>query len=240
LGRLTNVVEPTGASTGYAYDAQDNLRTVNQLGLSGETARARSFVYDSLSRLTSSTNPETGTISYIYDANGNVISKSDARNVTTSFVYDALNRVTSTSYSDGITPNNYYAYDVAPSWMPDLKNVIGRLANSANQFGGGTSGKAAAATYSYDPMGRVIREWVQTPSASPGGYFLYSNYNVAGNVTSLTYPDGRVVNQQWNGAGQLQQVADGSGYLYMIPQSTYWPNGTPQSDLSGHFSGITE
>jgi YD repeat-containing protein len=64
LGRLTNVVEPTGASTGYAYDAQDNLRTVNQLGLSGETARARSFVYDSLSRLTSSTNPETGTISY--------------------------------------------------------------------------------------------------------------------------------------------------------------------------------
>jgi RHS repeat-associated protein len=42
------------------------------------------------------------------------------------------------------------------------------------------------------------------------------------------------VNQQWNGAGQLQQVADGSGYLYMTPQSTYWPNGTPQSIWRGN------
>src|SRR5229473_2077555 len=58
--------------TSYSYDGLDDLTGVNQ---SGQT---RSFVYDSLKRLTSATNPETsatgaqsGTISYSYDANSN-------------------------------------------------------------------------------------------------------------------------------------------------------------------------
>jgi len=56
----------------------------------------------------------------------------------------------------------------------------------------------------------------------------------AGNMTSLTYPDGRVVNQAWNSAGQLSQVADNNGYQYMTSQSTYWPNGAPQAIWYGN------
>ncbi len=48
-----------------------NLSTVNQLGVSSETQRGRSFVYDSLSRLTSEA-PRKRHTSYGYDANGNV------------------------------------------------------------------------------------------------------------------------------------------------------------------------
>jgi hypothetical protein len=29
-------------------------------------------------------------------------------------------------------------------------------------------------------------QWEQTPSLSPGGYFSYSNYDLAGNLTSTT------------------------------------------------------
>jgi RHS repeat-associated protein len=55
-------------------------------------------------------------------------------------------------------------------------------------------------------MGRVIREWKQTPSDSPGGVFVYSGYDSAGNLTSLTYPDGRKVTQSFGTSGRLSAV----------------------------------
>ena len=57
-------------------------------------------LYDSLKRLTSATNPESGTTSYTYDANGNVLTRVDARSITTTMVYDRQNRVTSKTYSN--------------------------------------------------------------------------------------------------------------------------------------------
>src|SRR6266850_746334 len=55
LGRLTQVYEdPAGLNylTSYSYDTLDNLTSVAQ-----GTQPSRSFVYDSLKRLTSATNP---------------------------------------------------------------------------------------------------------------------------------------------------------------------------------------
>ena len=71
LGRLTQVVEPGTLNTSYQYDALGNLKCADQweTGSPGKpcaSSHARSFYYDSLSRLTSSTNPETGGISYSY------------------------------------------------------------------------------------------------------------------------------------------------------------------------------
>lgn len=217
FGHLVNVVEPTGASTGYAYDALGNLNTITQHGVSGETPRTRSFVYDSLSRLTSSTNPETGTIGYGYDSNGNLTSKTDARGIATGYTYDALNRLTNrnSAGASGVAGFNYtYGYDSGT-------NGIGRLVFSSNNVN-------ADSVYLYDAMGRVVSQANWTPS-SPNNSSIISSatYDLAGNVKSLTYPDGRTVNQIWDGGGHLKQVADGSGYLYLTPQTTYWPNGVP-------------
>ena len=52
--------------TTYAYDVLANLKTVTQ------GAQTRSFTYDSLSRLKTAVNPESGTVSYVYDDNGNL------------------------------------------------------------------------------------------------------------------------------------------------------------------------
>ena len=56
--------------TDYVYDPLNNLRSVNRKGGSGNSAnwRTRTFVYDSLSRLTSASNPESGIITYTYDS----------------------------------------------------------------------------------------------------------------------------------------------------------------------------
>jgi YD repeat-containing protein len=133
LGRLTSVCEVTGSNltgvtgsvapcsldiagtgflTTYQYDALDNLLAVNQGGLP-----QRQFTYDSLSRLITANNPETGTTCYGtwsgsscvngYDVDSNLIQRTrPAPNgasgyVTTTYSYDALHRLLSTQYSDG-------------------------------------------------------------------------------------------------------------------------------------------
>ncbi len=99
----------------YTYNALDDLTCVEQHGTAtGQTGcssapsndsssawRIRRFQYDSLGRLTTATNPESGAISYTYDADGNVLTKYDARGITTTMTYDQLHRVLTKTYSDG-------------------------------------------------------------------------------------------------------------------------------------------
>ena len=105
LGRLVRVDEPTGSpgalgatgspnqATSYSYNALDNLTRVTQ------GSQTRTFAYDSLSRLTSAANPESGAIAYTYDNNGNLTRRTDARGGVTAYTYDRLDRLTRRSYS---------------------------------------------------------------------------------------------------------------------------------------------
>src|SRR5205085_4292170 len=70
-------VNYTGYRSVYGYDVLGNLRTVTQASAQG--TQTRSFVYDSLSRLTTATNPESGIVTYTYDADGNISTRTDAR-----------------------------------------------------------------------------------------------------------------------------------------------------------------
>jgi len=248
FGNLTKVVEPGGLNTTYQYDALGNLHCVDQWetnspGTPCTSSHYRQLVYDSLSRLNTSINKEAGTVGYSYDPNGNVHTRADNRGVVTTYSYDALNRVTNKNYSDGVTPNMFYFYDIAPGWMPDLKNTVGRLTNSANSFNGGASSKASAAAYSYDAMGRVVREWVQTPTIAPAGYYVSSSYDLAGNQISLTYPDGRTISQGFDGAGRTSSVnyanwnGNGKTYSY-LGNTSYDPGGHLISAAMGNGVGL--
>ena len=221
LGRLTQVTEdPSGFNyiTSYAYDALDNLKTVTQ------DLQTRTFNYDSLSRLTSATNPENGTTSYGYDGNGNVIYRSDGRGRETCYSIDAVNRVTLQVYFTGNvtagatgqcgsipaanystdTPNVAYAYDSGVS------NAKGRLVSA-------TSSAAANQIGGYDQLGQV------TGSSQIIGGLTYSfgyAYNRAGVLTSITYPSGRVIATAYDGANRPNSL-------------TGTKNGTPTTYLSG-------
>ncbi|MCC7308915.1 MAG: hypothetical protein IT173_15230 [Acidobacteria bacterium] len=102
--------------------------------------QTRTFVYDSLSRLKSANNPESGTISYVYDNNGNLTSKVDARGVKTDYGYNALNRVTNRNYSlTGSTPPNYQATPDVSYFYDNLPNAKGKLIKLTNGTGVGRS-----------------------------------------------------------------------------------------------------
>lgn len=207
LGRSTAVYEdPNGLNyqTSYTYDGLDNLRTVTQ------GVQTRTFVYDSLRRLTSATNPESGTRSYTYDNNGNLLTRQDARSITTTLAYDALNRVISKAYNDNPqTPTVNYFYDAQtlPGGAPTFNRGFstGRLV--AVTYGSGSS----AGTYrGYDQMGRVVRQYQRIDSVN---YLVEASYYANSSAQNETYPAvpgaaaRRVVSYTNDSAGRLSTLS---------------------------------
>ena len=256
LGRLTNVTEPGGQLTDYGYDALGNLLSVNQLGVSGDAPRTRNFYYDSLSRLISARNPETGNglacsdaptgmtwgLCYGYDPNGNVVAKTDARGTTASYNYDALNRLTSKTYSDG-TPSSSFHYDETGDWGAlgcsaggvlsgfQQCNTIGRLSQMFN--GDWSSGSI----YGYDAMGRMTMNSTCTLTQCWATHTDRNfAYDLAGNVTDIWYPRNAGttqphVQQTWDAAGRLSKAytLDGGTETDYLQSATYYPGGQASS-----------
>jgi RHS repeat-associated protein len=231
LRRLTQVDEmqehpstAVYATTTYEYDVLDDLTTVTQ------GVQMRTFSYDSLKRLTSATNPESGTIGYTYDDNGNVTTHTDARNVVTCYGtwggsscdtrtgYDALNRPMKKTYSDS-TPGVTYTYDDS-----SVSNSKGRLTqvsstvSKTNYFGYDTMGQVIGG---YDAMGRVTASSQVTNGQT---YTFAYGYNLAGGMTSETYPSGRTVSTGYDTTGRINGVT-GSGDKTYASSFTYWPHG---------------
>jgi RHS repeat-associated protein len=176
--------------TSYAYDLLDNLTTVSQ------GAQTRTFVYDSLKRLSSAANPESGTIYYVYDANGNLTKKTDALGVYIDYTYDGLNRSLTKNYSDA-TPDVAYAYD-------GVANSKGHLTS--------VSSSVSAANYTvFDVMGRATTSTQVTDSQT---YSMSYGYNLAGSQTSLSYPSGRVIETKYDATGRMAGVKDQASGLY--------------------------
>jgi RHS repeat-associated protein len=203
------VVEPANGNdylTTYDYDALSNLKTITQGG------QTRTFIYDSLHRLKSATNPEVCNqqgvplpITYDYDENGNLKTKTDPRfladnvtNVKVTYEYDALDRVTSRTYNDG-TPGVTYAYDIGT-------NGIGRL-NSI------TSSVSVYSFGQYDALGRA-QSTTQSTDGQP--YAMSYMYDLAGNLKTQVYPSGRVLETSYDNSGRIAGVKNqttGSFYV---------------------------
>ncbi len=237
LGRMTGVWEdPSGLNyeTDYGYDALGNLTSVDQKGSNVANARARGFVFDSLSELTSSTNPESGQISYGYDADGNVITKTaplpnqtGTSTVTTTSTYDVLNRLIQKSYKDGTTTDPYtptvqFGYDaVAPTGCtttppsaPD-SYPVGRRTAMCDGSG--------AASYTHDKMGRILRER-RTIGAVLGDY-ENDSYNLDGSPATFTTL-GYQVTYTYTGAGRPITASNYTGgTTNFVKSATYAPPG---------------
>lgn len=253
LGRLTNAYEPdSGGSFIYqtvdTYDALDNLTQVQQKGNDSNSAnwRTRAFSYNSLSQLTSATNPESGTTTYGYDSEGTLTSRvapkpnqtNPSVTVTTTYVPDELHRVTKKMYSDG-TPLVKYLYDgstpVANSECSvtvslTVSNGIGRRTGMCDAAGG--------QAWSFDPLGRVAAARRTTSGVTKD---ISYSYTLEGSPAEVRYPSGLRVGYAYNSAAQAISAAD--NYLVRYAwNATYAPQGALASALYGQrlpdFNGI--
>lgn len=249
LGRLTSVVEPGTRQTTYSYDSLGNLKCVDQwgatqtVGTACASDRARSFTYDSLSRLISSTNPEPGTIGYSYDSNGNLLTKTSplanaaSGTQTVHYGYDALNRLVQRGYPVLPAASKYfyscYQYDSSSvaGASNTAGNFIGRLANSWTQISISpplsftcpssppTTALSRHSVLAYDALGHLLNEQ-QCTAASCGGtvYSPSYTYDLVGNIIthSSAIPSGVgsfVLTNNYDSAAQLTSVTS-SNALY--------------------------
>jgi RHS repeat-associated protein len=216
LGQLVEVDEPnsttaTVASTGcpgtgesiwvtaYTNDVFGNLKQVVQNG-----SHTRTFTYDSLSRLLTAANPETGTITYTYNPNGTVLTKKDARLITASYTYDALDRETGITYSNG-DPSLTFTYDGAGCLSLTACQNIGHRTGMTDGAG------SEAWAYQIDqPNLRSIHREQRTTNSSPNNITKTTTYylDLAGNVAQLVYPTGRTVNYTYDAAGRPSTAVD--------------------------------
>ena len=150
------------------------------------------------------TQPESGTLTYTYDANGNLETRADARRLqdrvtplTCSYSYDALNRVLTRSYNDGTAAQNFsdhtptvtYSYDT----LPQRKGHLTAVSSSVSSYH----------YTSYDAVGRVTSSSQVTEGQT---YQMSYRYNLAGQLTSQTYPSERVVTTEYDAAGRVAGV----------------------------------
>ncbi|HET9284477.1 MAG TPA: hypothetical protein VFR24_21190, partial [Candidatus Angelobacter sp.] len=229
----------------YTYDALGNLTCVEQHGgvtgtgcssAPGNDAtspwRVRRFSYDSLGRLLTAKNPESGTISYTYDNDSNLLQKTSpapnqtnpAVTQTISYCYDELHRVMGRAY--GVlscplaSPVVSYAYDSGT-------NAKGKLTSMTDQAG--------TATYTYDILGRVSTETRTLTGANNASISktLSYEYNLDGSLAKLHYPSGAVVTYTPDSAGRITQAVDSGNGINYVTGATYGPD----SSLTGFVSG---
>jgi RHS repeat-associated protein len=247
LGWLTSVNEAgIGQTTIYGYDSLGNLWTVTPSGY-GTTACTspqsvsvtanRGFIYDSLGRLQTACNPESGTTNYAYDQNGNLSSRKDMRgsmlcygtisNNVCSPNYDAFNRPTQKTYNDNATPPACYSYYSGQDFLQTASTmtVNGSCAGSAvNSY-----------TWSnYDALGRP-GTGVEYVSGQGSWTFSSVVWTPQGQVSSVTYPSGRIVQTQFDSTGRPTLV---SGSLN--GSRTNYVGGTSQSPTTYYAHGAVQ
>jgi RHS repeat-associated protein len=183
----------------------DNLTAIFQ----GQQSRA--YVYDSLGRLKTATTPESGAVNYTYNDSGTTATRTDARGVITNYAYDSLNRLHQLSYTTTgttavATPSVTFTYGTSPASYNN-----GRLSSMSDGLGG--------EAYGYDRLGRMI---ALTKTIGATNYPLAYAYNLASELTSITYPSGRVVAQTFDNIGRLSQITSSSvNYLTVAASSGY-------------------
>jgi RHS repeat-associated protein len=270
LGRLTEVLEPDGSTTvgkapnhetDYQYDGLGDLVRVDQWGAphGSNGDRVRTFVYDSLARLTQACNPESispgSTCSssgpwsnaYTYDADSNLLTDTDARGMVNQYSYDPLNRVQVETNPSG-TANACFWYDnssvspvpsgcpAPPAGVTTGSYLVGRM---AYQW---TSDGLTGTGFGYDPMGRTNSELVCTPSTcGKSAYGLAFQYDLAGNQTSYSNGVGVTTTVGYDPASRMAQVTSSyndpnhPGTLWTA--NSYGPIGLTQATLG---NGIVE
>jgi RHS repeat-associated protein len=174
--------------TTYRYDTPGNL-----LGITKSNGEQVSIDYDSLGRKTHMRDPQMGEWRYEYDANGNLVKQTDSKGQVIQMAYDRLSRLKSKTYPDGKAVT--YEYDAGA-------NAIGRLTKVTDLTG--------FQDFTYDELGRVT-----TKKRTLDGkvYTTQSGYDLLGRGTTLTYPDGTVLRNNYDG-GFLKSVGVPSGISY--------------------------
>ncbi len=206
-GNLVQAVDPLGRRILRDYDDQDRLAsTTDPLN---RVAR-KHYDVDSLVRQTDQ--PGSGPRLYYYTAHGRMSEVwygelADSPRIITyeyndwrsrpTTVWDGNRQINSTYDSLGrLAQRQLLINGASKSSRSYTYDEVGNLTTTAESIGGGTI------TREYDGLDRVTR------FVDMGGHELLYDYDAAGRMMRLTYPDGKHVDYTYDAASRLTQVVD--------------------------------
>ncbi len=192
--------DPAGrvTSTFAAYGTADQVEEKSEYTQNGKVAmevdgngNVTAYGYDGFDRPLITTFAGGSYEQLGYDANDNVTSRRLRDGKSVSFGYDALNRRTSMNFNNPV--------DVTDSNVAYSYDLLGRLLLAQD-----TNGHKTA--YTYDALGRATSE--------TGAWgTLYSQYDVAGRRTRLTWGDGFFVTYEYDTIGAMTAIRENGGFL---------------------------
>jgi YD repeat-containing protein len=155
--------------TSYTYDQVSHLTQVAMPR--GTVTQKRTFTYTPTTYstanlpalwLTSTTNPENGTVSYTYNAGGTLASKKDANGNTETYTYDAYQRLTAIP-----DRQQTFTYDTCPTTdATGCVSMPGQLVQATFGSNIGPNQLSFEYNYAYTPAGKVSSKTLGVQSAN--------------------------------------------------------------------------
>lgn len=221
LGRLEQTTDAASGITQFGYDGQDKLTFVQDANM-----HKTAYVVDGFGEVIREISPDRGTLDYRYDAAGNLVEITDGRNILTTMKYDAISRVRERTV--GTQQATQWVYD-----MTDQKhaNSQGRLSY--------VDGPSQEIHYAYTDLGQVEKETrtITIPDATPLTTVTGYGYDLAGNLTSVSYPGGHTVNYE-RPLGRVDSVTiNSSAVQTLLSGVRYEPFGSVRNYRFGN--GLT-
>ncbi len=177
LSRPVKSIRPTGAEELFSYDSLGNrTRFIN-----AEYKSIR-FESDAQGRVTAVTNALGNVTRYQYDANGNLTNRIDSMSRETEYAFDEMNRVIGIKYPAATEAS--FDYDLNSN-----------LLSSSNQ--------TAEVEFTYDSMNRLTNSLISVNSRQ---FVIQNSFDLNGNRTNITYPDGLVISYEYDEENRQKEV----------------------------------
>lgn len=195
LGRLSSTTNGVGQTTGYAYDADNNITT-----LTYPNGQSISRAYDGAGEWSSVTDWQGHTTSFSYDHDGNLKTEGLANGLQAASSYNQNDAMLGTAVTRGLSTVDQATYS---------RNADSQVTNDAQC---GSSTACYSQTYGYDPLARVST--LQEPQNS-GPTYPYA-YDAAGDLTGIPAN----TTQSYNAASEVTSLSQGIAQLGQIETAT--------------------
>jgi len=218
LNRVKQVTDALNGVTQLIHDGQDNLTSLTDPNLA-----VTAYTYNGFGEITQAASPDSGTTTFTRDSAGNITSKTDARRIVTNYTYDALDRVKTRTFPKSTGENVAFTYDETTNG----NKGVGRLTSLTDAAG--------SASFFYDSYGNLA---AQTRTISGVPYITSFSYDLAGNLTGITYPSGLTVSYERDSLGRIVAVTEqanaGATTVTLASNIQYLPFGPVESVTLGN------
>jgi len=185
-GKVVSAID-NGGQVDFTYNSNGQQTQVVHGGITLVT-----MDYDPYGRQIALNDKNAGNITYEFDAFGQLKQQTDNNGNTYNMGYDDLGRLISRQGPEGTSTFEYFKDNSTGCSNNNLAKV--------------TSFSGVVKEYTYDNLRRLQSEKVTIDGTANTTQYGYNTY---GNLTSITYPSGVVVNNNYNGNGQLTSVTGG-------------------------------